>query len=142
MDTSLAVEDFFRTFEHNTNHGDAAALTSPFAAVFLAAGPQGANCVRKEDFALALPKRKKLFEGLGLRTTELIGIDTESLDARYTMARARWNMSFANESGSAHEIVVDSTYIVDTGVDPFQIVLYLAHQDIMAVLKDQGILKD
>jgi hypothetical protein len=141
MDTRHAVEEFFRTFEYNTNHGDTAALVSPFAAVFLAAGPQGSSCVRKEDFALALPKRKQLFDSLGCGATDLVRIETEQLDARYSTARTQWKMTFASGESGAHAIFVESTYLVDTGVEPFQIVLYLAHQDIMAVLKEQGIMK-
>src|SRR5215813_6295093 len=141
MDTHLAVEDFFRTFEHNTNHGDSAALVAPFAAVFFAAGPQGASCVRKEDFALAMPKRKQLFDSLGCGSTELVRIETEALSPRYWSARTQWKMTFA-QGADSREVVVASTYLVDTGVEPFQIVFYLAHQDIMAVLKEQGILKN
>ena len=33
-------------------------------------------------------------------------------------------------------------FIVDTGSDPFKILLYLAKQDIFAVLKARGILRD
>jgi hypothetical protein len=142
MDTRLAVEEFFRTFEYNTNHGDTAALVAPFAAIFLAAGPQGATCVRKEDFALALPRRKQLFDNLGCGATELVRIQTETLDPRYSKARTQWKMTFTSGDSRAREIFVESTYMVDTGKDPFEIVVYLAHQDIMAVLKEQGIMKD
>ena len=140
MDSLLAIEAFFRTFEYNTNHGDTAALVSPFAAVFLAAGPQGSSCVRKEDFALVLPKRKQLFNSLGCGSTELVRLRAKQLDSRFSMARTQWKMIFANGVSAAREILVESTYIVDTGSDPFQIVAYLAHQDIMAVLKERGIL--
>lgn len=141
MDTRPAVEEFFRKFEYNTNHGDTAALVSHFAAVFLAAGPQGSSCVRREDFALAVPKRKQLFDNLGCVATELVRIQTEQLDARYSMARAQWKMTFTRGESTAREILVESTYMVDTGADPNEIVVYLAHQDIMAVLKEQGIMK-
>ena len=136
MDTRLAVEDFLRTFEYNTNHADTAALVSLFAPTFLAAGPQGASCVRREDFALVVPKRKQMFDSLGCDSTELVRVETEQLDGRFALARTQWKMTFAKGSTGGRAIVVDSTYLVDTGVNPFQIVLYLAHQDVMAVLRE------
>jgi hypothetical protein len=36
-------------------------------------------------------------------------------------------------------VLADSTFIVDTAADEFKIVLYLANQDIVQVLKDRGI---
>jgi hypothetical protein len=137
---TTAIEDFFRLFTHHTNQGDIPAQVGQFAASFLAAGPQGANCVRRDDFALFVPQRKRLFESAGLRSTELARIQTEALDARFCSARTWWKMVFASGTPAPQEILVESTYIVDTGIEPFQIVFYLAHQDIMAILKERGIL--
>jgi hypothetical protein len=139
-DTHTAVEDFIRLFTHHNNQGDVPTQVSQFAATFLAAGPQGASCVRRDDFAVVLPKRKQLFESVGLRSTELVRIQTDALDARFSTARAQWRMLFARGTQPEQEVRVESTFLVDTGIEPFQIVLYLAHQDIMAVLKKRGIL--
>jgi len=141
-DTRTAVEDFFRLFIQNTDQGDVPTQVAQFAATFLAAGPQGTSCVRREDFAAVVPKRKQMFESLGLRSTVFAGIECDVLDARYSLARTQWKMLFDCGTQAAQEIVVRSTFLVDTGVRPFQILLYLAHQDIMAILKERGIMKD
>jgi len=141
-DTRTAVEDFFRLFIRNDDHGDVPTQVAQFAATFLAAGPQGASCVRNEDFAIVLPKRKQLFKSLGLQSTELVGVEAESISARYSLARTQWKMLFASGTQATEEIPVHSTFLVDTGVQPFQIVLYLAHQDIMGILKERGVAKD
>lgn len=141
-DTCMAVEEFLRHFTHHTNHADAPIQVSQFASTFLAAGPQGASCERRDDFGLAIPKRKQLFESVGLRSTELVRIEADSLGPRYSLARTQWKMLFESGTQAPKEILVESTYIVDTVLEPFQIVLYLAHQDIMAILKERGILKD
>jgi hypothetical protein len=138
-DTRTALEEFFRHFIRNAEESDVASEVAQFAASFLAAGPQGASCVRREDFAVVLPKRRQLFESAGLRSTEFVSMEAEALDARYSMARTRWKMRFESMP-RMQEIVVDSTFVIDTGAQPFQIVLYLAHQDIMAILKERGIL--
>ncbi len=49
-------------------------------------------------------------------------------------------MSFSQPNLPRQDIVVRTTYLIDTGVDPFRILVYLAHQDIMGVLRNRGIL--
>ena len=139
-ETRTALEEFFRHFLCNAEDGDVTTEVAQFAAAFLAAGPQGASCVRREDFAVVLPKRRQLFKSVGLRSTEFVSMRAETLDARFSMARTRWRMRFESTPQPPQEIVVDSTFLVDTSVQPFQIVLYLAHQDIMTILKERGIL--
>jgi len=137
--TENAVEGFFRAYEDNINSGDVAALVAQFADVFLAANPQGAQPVRASDFALALPKRKQLFDRLGCQSTSLVALWPTTLDARYTLARTRWQMTFGSSGSEPQEIVVDSHFIVDTSGDAFKIIFYLANQDIMEILKEKGI---
>jgi len=134
-----AIEQFFRTFESNASSHDTAAQVSHFADVFMAASPQGAQAVRAGDFALALPKKKQLFDKLGCRTTALISLRQTRLDARYTMAATQWRMTFALDHHESQDVMADSIYIVDTGTDPFKIVFYLASQDLMQILKERGI---
>ena len=140
IQASEAMEGFFRTFEANASTDNADAQISQFADVFMAGNPQGAQAVRAGDFALALPKRKQLFDRLGCRSTELVSLSEQRLDARYVMAATRWKMTFVRTGAKPEEIVVDSIFIVDTGSNSPKIILYLANQDIMQVLKDRGLL--
>jgi hypothetical protein len=135
---SMSVEAFFRRFELNNNKSDFSAAVSQFAGTFMAAGPQGAQCVQASAFALALPKRKQLFKSFGCHSMQLVSVDVKSLGARYSMAHTRWKMNFADGDLSTKEMLVDSTFIVDTTEAEFRIVLYLAHQDVMAMLKERG----
>jgi hypothetical protein len=137
---SEAIEGFFRTFEANASSHDADAQISQFADVFMAANPQGAQTVRAGDFALALPKRKELFDRLGCRSSELLSVSEQRLDARYVLANTRWKMTFARAESNTEEVVVESSFMLDTGGNSPRILVYLAHQDIMQVLKDRGLL--
>jgi len=139
---SEAIDRFFRTFESNTSSHDITAQVSQFADVFMAASPQGAQVVRAGDFALALPKKKQLFDKLGCQSTTLVSVREKRLDARYVMAATQWKMTFARPDAAARDVVVESVFIVDTGGDDAKIVFYLANQDIMQVLKDRGILPE
>jgi len=124
---SRRMEQFLEDFERSRAAGaEAAAL---YAETFLAGGPEGARCIRAEDFARALPLRKQMFERAGCRRTELAGAVETPLDERYSMARTRWRMGFAR-AGWAEEVVeVESTFLVDFGGEAPRILAYLSHQD-------------
>ena len=133
------ITRFFRDFERHASGTDAANQAAQFGDSFLAAGSQGAQCVRAGDFALALPKRKALFDKLGCQATELVSLEEISLDARYTLVRTGWRMEFEQPNGNSQNILVSSVFIVDVGAPEFKIIFYLANQDIFSILKDRGI---
>ncbi len=135
-----SIEIFFRAYDRLNRGDDIPAILSQFAEAVMAAGTQGVQCIRVEDFALAVTKRKQLFKSLGSNATSLVSLREISLDARYTMVHTRWSLVFERGEGNARKILVDSTFIVDTGTYPFKIVVYIAHQDIMETLKERGIL--
>jgi hypothetical protein len=134
------IHGFFQRFETSSANGDVPALMTLFAEVFLAAVPDGARAIRAADFALALPRRFELFRKLGCRSTKLVALQARPLSARFTLAETSWRMVFASDGREAKEVDADAAYIVDTGDDPFRIVLYLPKEDIMAVLRAQGLL--
>ena len=131
---------FFATYQHNIAHGTEADMLAQFAETFLAAGPDGAKPVPAALFAPALAKRKELFDRLGCRSTELVSLDETPLDPRYTLARTRWQMTFTRPQLPGERLTVDSTFLIDTQTR--RILLYLAHQDIFALLRQRGILTD
>jgi hypothetical protein len=133
-----SVEPFFRRFELNNNRNDFSATTSQFADTFMAGGPQGVRCIQARDFALALPKRKQLFDSYGCQSTSLVSFSETRLDDRYVMARTQWQMKFGRDQ-QATTAVANSTFIVDASAEPFRIVFYLAHQDFMEILKNHGV---
>lgn len=136
-DTRTSVEDFIRHFERN-NKSDISDTVSQFADVFMAAGPQGAQCVKASDFALALPKRKLLFASFGCDGMNLVRVDAHALGNRYAMAHTRWKILFTEDTPSAPDVLVDSTFVLDKAEGGFRVVLYLAHQDVMAILKERA----
>jgi hypothetical protein len=134
-----AVEDFMREYARHSDEGDVAALAMCFAETFVAGGSQGAKAVRASDFALALPKRITLFAQMGCRRTELVRMETQQMDARYVWARTRWRLTFERAGGDALPVEVESSYLVDAGAEPMRFLVYLAHDDIMGMLRERGI---
>ena len=137
-DTRTPLRRFFDLFERNSDSGDVAGSVDQFAEMFMAAGPQGARCVRAADFAMALPKRFELFKRLGCRKTCLASFRETRLDDRFALAETEWRMVF----DGGREALAGSTFIVDTAEDPYRIVFYLAHQDYMALLKGLGLMTE
>ena len=107
--------------------------------MFLFAGPQGAQVVPANAFALALPRRKKQFEEMGCQSTELISLRETTLGDHYIMAETEWQMKFAQGEKSSEEIKVASTFIVYNGDEQPKIVFYLPQHDVVAILKSRGV---
>ncbi|UWZ86245.1 hypothetical protein [Occallatibacter riparius] len=137
---SQSLAAFFTTFQHNSDHGTQAETLAQFAETFLAVGPDGAKAVPAALFGPALAKRKELFAKLGSRGSQLVGLDETHLDSRYTLARTRWRMTFTRPSLPDEPLEVDSTFLIDTHTQ--QILVYLAHQDVFAILRERGIMTD
>ena len=135
-----SINQFFRALEQETIAGNFSALAERFSETFLAASPNGAKVAQRSFFAQMLPARKQQIEKMGKNTTKLISLETTEIDARYTLAKTRWLLTFPREGQDTQEVFADSTYIVDTGVEPFQIILYLTSQDLPKVLAKRGIL--
>jgi hypothetical protein len=136
---SSAIETFFQNYEHNSNLSETSAVISQFAEMFLVAGPQGAQVVPANAFALALPRRKKQFEEMGCQSTDLVSLRETTLGNHYVMAETEWQMTFSQGEKSPEEIRVASTFIVYTGDEQPKIVFYLPQHDVMALLKNRGV---
>ena len=131
-----SITTFLRAFERTDTRDEVSALAGCFADTFLVAGPDGTMAVKRGDFVLALPRRKKMFDEMGCRSTKLGSAMITSLDDRYAMAETTWNMGFAQADGHLSEVSVRSTFILDTK-DELKILFYLTHQDIGTVLRER-----
>jgi hypothetical protein len=133
------MEIFFQEYEYNSTRSETGAVISQFAETFLVAGPQGAQVVPANVFALALPRRKKQFEEMGCRSTELLSLRETTLGNHYVMAETEWRMTFVRGGNPPEEITVASTFIVYIGHEQPKIVFYLPQHDVMALLKNRGV---
>lgn len=126
--TSIRMTEFIESFERSRSDG-AEAARALYAETFLAGGPEGARCIRAEDFLKLLANRKEMFERAGYRRTELAGVSETPLDWRYSLARTKWRMWFEQTGGPEQAVDVESTFLVDFGGGAPRILAYLAHHD-------------
>lgn len=134
-----AVKEFLDTYARHTATRNIPALVSQFADTFLVAGPTGSQCVRSADFARALPRRAELFASLGCQPAELISVEESPLDTRYALVRTIWRFTFTRPENDPETIDSESIFLIDTGSDPFRILVYLTPRDIMDTLRQRGI---
>lgn len=132
-----AAVRFIEEFARNSAEGRIGKLMAQFAESFLYAGPQGSQWVRASDFALALPKRKELFDSAGHKSTELSDAQETWLDGRYALVRTRWRFAFQRGLPESAIIETESSFLVDVGAEPFRILTYLSHQDIVEMLRQR-----
>jgi hypothetical protein len=134
------IRAFFRRFETQSAANDVEGLAAMYAPSFLMGGPSGAQIVKAGDLLYAIPKRKQLFDAAGCRSTTLLSLDETRLDDRYSLVRTEWQWTFARADGAADQITLPSSFIVDRGSAVLQIVCYINHADITAIMRQRGLL--
>jgi hypothetical protein len=139
MNQTSAVEAFFHEFEAHSNSGDVAGSVSQFADPFMSADPSGSRAVPAAALTMAIPRRKQLFDSIGRRVTTLVSLEQTRLDDHYVLAKTVWRIRFDRPDGPV-DITAPSTFVVRTAESPFKIVFYLNHEDILAALRDRGLL--
>ncbi len=132
------VEEFIRQYARTNEGGDFEEMALCFAPVFVAGGPAGAQVVRRDDFAAALPKRKQMFEAWGQRSSNLMGVEVAEVDARRALATTEWRMNFELKDGKKDVLDVKSIFLVEESEGGWEIVLYQTCQDIFALVKERG----
>jgi hypothetical protein len=124
------VREFFLAYEQANANFSIEQLAIAYADVFMFAGPQGVQSVKKDDFVRLLPKRKEFFRAAGLASSKLESLESSLLDSKHALAKALWKMSFERSGNEPVESLNGSTYILRANGDSFQIVFQLDHQDL------------
>ena len=137
---AISVEHFFHALEQETASGDMAALAERFSASFMAASPNGAKVAQRSVFVESMPARKQLFDKLGCNLRAWFRLRQPHWTPATRWPRRAGSSHFVREGQEQQDIFAESTYIVDTGAEPFQIILYLTSQDLPKVLAERGIL--
>ena len=131
---------FFEAFENRSAKGDAASLAKMYSESFMVAGPYGVQVVKASDLEQIIPKRKQILKAARCTDAKLVSLSETRLDDHHSMVRAEWRWQVNCGDSESPEITLPSTYIVRRSSEGLQIVFYLAHGDITAVLRERGLL--
>jgi hypothetical protein len=141
-ESDRSMEAMFRRFETLSAAADVEGLAALYAPSFLMAGPAGAQVVKASDLVHAIPRRKQLFDAAGCRSTTLLSVQETRLDDRYSQVRTEWQWAFVRTDGAAAEIALPATFIVDRAAGGGQIVCYINHADVVAIMRQRGLLPE
>ena len=133
------VRSFFTAYETANAIFDVEQIAAAYADVFLFGGPEGVQCVKKEDFLKVLPRRKEFFRSQGLVSSNIVSLDTSTLDAKYTLVKVIWNMRFDRSPSEPIYSQNAASYILSRANDSFQIVFQIDHQDLAKRVQEVGL---
>jgi hypothetical protein len=133
------VREFFDGYEKANAEFEIPNIAALYADVFMFGGPQGVQCVKKEDFVRVLPKRKEFFRSVGLVSSKIESLEASNLDSKYVLVKAVWKMHFESSTGLPINSENSTTYILAGTGDSFQIVVQVDHQDLMKKVQDLGL---
>ena len=132
------VKLFFTHYEAANAIFDVEQIAACYAEVFMFGGPEGVQCVKKEDFLKVLPRRKEFFRSRGLVSSNIDFLATSTLDSRYTLVKVVWKMRFDRSSEPIYSQNTAS-YILSRANDRFQIVFQIDHQDLTKRVQELGL---
>src|SRR5262245_48575862 len=137
---TTGLRAFFERFQSLSAASDVEGLAAMYAVNVMIAGANGVQVVSSADMQRAIPKRKQLLESVGYQDTALVGFEETALTDRYSLVRAQFRWHFKAANGPPASVTLPSTFIVDRGGDSPHIVLYLNDQDVVSLLREQGVL--
>lgn len=103
-----------------------------FHDTFLNLDPTTISFVTRDQLRASLPMRAKLFAALGVTGLTIADIDPIELDAQHVLVRTTWTASMTDPD--AEPLVLRSTYLLRRYEGSWQILAYLNHQDLKAML--------
>jgi hypothetical protein len=136
---STEVKSFFTRYEAANAIFDVEQIAACYAEVFMFAGPDGFQCVKKEDFLKVLPRRKEFFRSRGLVASNIDSLAASSLDSKYTLVKVVWNMRFDRSGSESIYSQNTASYILSRADDRFQIVFQIDHQDLTKRMQELGL---
>ncbi|GJF03876.1 hypothetical protein PSD17_28350 [Pseudonocardia sp. D17] len=123
-DSWSAADPDVVAFLHHLSEGAADA----FAPTFLSTDPVGATVVTREALAAALPARAQLFARAGVGPLRLDEARQIVLDDRHLLVATSWQAS---------SLRLDATYLLRREPAGLQVLVYLNHHDVRALLADR-----
>src|SRR5579885_3259411 len=108
------VKEFFIKYEKANSTADVSGIGALYADIFMFAGPNGVQAVKKDDFLKVVPKMKQHFASMGLAETQLQSVEAQPLDSKYLLARVGWRMNIRSESGGRY-VDASATYVLARG---------------------------
>ena len=127
---NVEVKSFFSGYETANAIFDLERIAACYADVFMFGGPEGVQCVKKDEFLKVLPRRKEFFRSQGLTSSKIDSFEATALDSKYTFVKVIWNMRFEVGAGEPKYSRNAASYVLSRTDNRFQIIFQIDHQDL------------
>jgi hypothetical protein len=134
------ISGFIERYARYSAAGDADNLAAMYAPAVLVGRPQGSQLTPAADILRSIPQRKRLLQSAGAGDARLTSLHESPLDDRYTLVKTTWKWPFTTSGDQSVDLELPSTFIVERTDDDLRIVVYLAHYDLMAMLRERRLL--
>jgi hypothetical protein len=136
---NVEVKSFFSGYETANATFDLEQIAAYYADVFMFGGPEGVQCVKKEDFLKVLPRRKEFFRSQGLVSSTVDSLEASALDSKYTLVKVIWNMRFDRSASEPKYSKNAASYVLSRTDNIFQIIFQVDHQDFRKRVQQLGL---
>jgi|SRR5688572_961102 len=133
----VKLEKMFTEYEKAFSTLDIRKNAEFFADTFISAGPKGTIAQSKEDFIKKAGQAAEFYKSVGQTSAKIISKNFIPISDHYTMATVHWGVMFQKTGDELVEFDV-SYFVQETGGDP-KIILFIAHQDEEAAMKELGL---
>lgn len=133
-----SADEFFTAFARFNASENELPYETFFASTFMVAGADGARILTPEQLGAVALKRKALFDQLGRRSVELVGMEERTLDPYYVLTTTEWRWHFEPEGSAGFDITLPATHILHRSPAGLRIVFYRTGEVIQA-LRERGL---
>ena len=136
MDPSL--KRLFDAYEKAFNALDMKKTAEFFADSFISAGPKGSIANSKTEFLQKAEQANAFYKSVGRSSARILSLEETPISDQYSMVKVHWGVTFRKTGNRVIEF--DVSYLVQkTGPEP-KIILFVAHQDEEAAMKELGLM--
>jgi hypothetical protein len=128
-----AIWHLLTTLEGAGQAGNVETLGPLFADQFMNLGPGQSSVVPRGAFLRALPARRAMFESIQATGLALSAAWETELDRDHVWVEARWRLHIEDAAGD-RGLELASALLLQRRDDGWQVVVYLNHHDIAAVV--------
>jgi hypothetical protein len=132
------IRDLFAAYEQAFNALDIQKNAELFSDTFISAGPRGAIAQSKREFMEMAEKAADFYRSVGQTSARILSMEEHPVSDQYTMVKVHWAATFRKTGDTPVEF--DVSYLVQHTDDEPKIILFVAHQDEEAAMKELELL--
>jgi hypothetical protein len=130
-------QEFLAAFDRFTASEATTGYEAFFAPTFMSATADGVRVVTPTQLAAAVPRMRAALDPIGRRSTSLLNVTEQALDAHYVITTSDWKWTFEPQGQAPFELTLSATHILHRGPEGFRIVFYRSG-DVIGALRQQG----